>query len=243
MSLSRTLAIGILLCLSALVGCASPSAIYGERARFSPAFRGYVMASHDGSDDPGGDDTVLLLRDPVTGHKLRCREDVLEWRELHEDIALDAMHDHRAAIAAVVTTSVVFGPVAALQPLGGLTVLEALYTTGALYDLLGTKSAPELLAAAIHLHDRGRFPQSSVLIERALAKDSSLGVTSKALYYLGLSYAEQGKRARAGLALEAFVDRAAVRDVDGYRKAESTLRSLGVRRRPCASTEPVDLRW
>lgn len=53
MSLSRTLAIGVLLCLSALVGCASPPAIYGERARFSPAFRGYVMASNNGSDDPG----------------------------------------------------------------------------------------------------------------------------------------------------------------------------------------------
>lgn len=243
MSLSRTLTFGILLCVAATVGCASAPAVYGDRARFSPAFQGYVMASNDGSDDPGKDDTVLLLRDPVTGKKLRCREDVLEWRELHEDIALDRMHDHRAAIAAGVTTSVIFAPIVALQPLGGLTVLEAMYTTGSLYDLLRTESPEELVAAAIHLHGRKRFPQSSLLIEHALAKDSSMGTTSNAYYYLGLSYAEQGKRARAGVALTAFVDRAAVRDVDGYRKAEATLKSLGIRRRPCASTEPVDLLW
>lgn len=243
MSLWRTLVFGIPLCLSATAGCASAPSVYGERARFSPAFQGYVMASNDGSDDPGKDDTVLLLRDPVSGKKLRCREDVLEWRELHEDIALDQMHDHRAAIAAAVTTSIVFSPVAAMHPLSSLAVLEAFSATESLYDLLRSKNATELLATGIHLYDRKRYPQSSLLIEHALAKDSSVGVQSKAFYYLGLSYAEQGKRARAGQALTAFMDRAAVRDVDSYRKAEAELKSLGILRKPCASTEPVDLQW
>lgn len=243
MSFSRTLISGILLCLPMTVGCASAPAVYGDRARFSPAFQGYVMASNDGSDDPGRDDTVLLLRDPVTGKKLRCREEVLEWRELHEDIAEDQIHDDRAAIAASITTSVVLGPVAALQPLGSLVVVEAMWTAGLLYDQLRTKSGVELLATGIQLHERERYSQSSLLIEHALAKDSSVGVFHKAFYYLGLSYAEQGKRARAGTALTAYLDRAAVRDVDSYRKAEGVLKSLGVAREPCASTEPVDLRW
>lgn len=244
MSLSRAFpfAMSVLL-LAALAGCASPSAIYGDRARYSPAYRGYVMAVHDGSDDPGKDETMLLLRDPVTGTKLRCREDVVEWRELHEDVAVDAIRDRRAAIASVVTTSVVFGPLVSAQPLGGLLTLEWLHGTGTLYKYLRTKDAEELLADGIQLYERARYPQSSLLFEHALAKDGTLGVHSKVYYYLGLAYIEQDRRDRAELALTAFLDRAAVRDVDGYRKAEATLESLGVERRQCTSTEPVDLRW
>jgi hypothetical protein len=243
MPFSKQTVFGIVLSLTAAAGCASAPAVYGERARFSPAFQGYVMAVEDGSDDPAKDDTVLLLRDPVTGDKLRCREDVLSWRELHEDIALDQMRDHRAVIAAVITAPVVLGPVAALQPLGGLAVIEAMYAAESIFDLLRTKNAGELLEAAITLYERKRFPQSSLLIEHALAKDSTFGVSSKALYYLGLSYAEQGKSDRAGVALTAFIDRSAVRDVDGYRKAEAALKTLGIDRKACESTEPVDLHW
>lgn len=233
----------VCLLLACVTGCAHPKAVYGERARFSPAYRGYVMATNDGSDDPGKDDTVLLLRDPLTGNKLRCRDEVLTWRELHEDVAQENLRDSRAGIGAGVTAGVVFGPVAALQPLGALTVYAALSSAGGLYNLLRTKDAPELLAAAIALYERERYAQSSLVMEHALARDGQLGVASKALYYLGLAYAEQGKKARATVALTTFVDRAAIRDVDAYRKAETTLRSFGVARRPCASDAPVDLHW
>ncbi|MFO0589418.1 MAG: tetratricopeptide repeat protein [Polyangiaceae bacterium] len=244
MSLSRILCIAAaVIALVSTFGCTSPTAVYGERARYSPAFHGYVMAANDGSDDPEKGATVLLLRDPLTGKKLACREDVEEWRELHEDIALDRMHDRRAAIGAAVTASIVFSPIAAVQPLGSLSTLEALSATESLYDLFRTKNAPELLAAAVAMYDRGRFPQASALLEHALAKDTTVGVGDMAYYYLGLSYVEQGRRTRAGTALLAFLERSAVRDVDRYRKAESALRSLGIARRPCASTEPVDLKW
>lgn len=133
MSISRSLVFGLSLGLLSTAGCASAPSVYGQRARFSPAFHGYVMAPNDGSDDPGTEETHLLLRDPLTGKKLRCREDVEEWREIYEDVALDELHDHRAAVAASVTTGVVFGPAAALQPIGSLITLEALYATGSLY--------------------------------------------------------------------------------------------------------------
>lgn len=231
------------MCLSLITGCASAPAVYGQRARFSPAFHGYVMAAHDGSDDPGRDEAVLLLRDPVSGKKLQCRDEVLTWRELHEDLALDELRDDRAGIVAGVTASLLFGPVAAMQPAGALAVVEGLYTTGSLYNLLRSESAPELVAAGIRLHERKRYPQASLCIEHALAKDGSIGVESTALYFLGLAYKEQGKEERAAMALEAFLDRAAVRDVDGYRNAEAALKALGVERKACASKEPVDLHW
>lgn len=232
-----------LVCVYGAFGCSPVAAIYGDRARYSPAYHGYVMARSDGSDDPGKDDTVLLLRDPLTGNKLACREEVEEWRELHEDLAADLVHDRRAAIAAAVTSSVLFAPIAAAEPLGSLATFEAFMATGSFYDLLRTKSGPELVAAGVALYDRKRFPQSSLALEHALAKDDSVGVQQKTYYYLGLAYVEQGKRARAGAALSAFLDRAAVRDVESYRTAEKTLAEIGAPRRRCHSREPVDLHW
>jgi tetratricopeptide (TPR) repeat protein len=226
-----------------ITGCASAPGVYGNRARYSPAFEGYVMSEDNGSDDPGRHDKVLLLRDPVSGNKLRCREEVVQWRELYEDVAVDEVRDGNASVAAGVTAGAVFGPLLVLEPVGGLVLAEAMSTTQSLYDLLRSDNAPELLATGLVLYNRKRFPQASVLIERALAKDGAVGTVDKAYYYLGLSYAEQHKQERARLALAAFVDRAGVRDVDAYRTAEATLKTLGVSRIPCASKEPVELYW
>jgi tetratricopeptide (TPR) repeat protein len=225
------------------VGCASARGTYGEHARFSPAFQGYVMSADEGSDDPSAGDTVLLLRDPLTGNKLQCEEDVVEWRELYEDVAVDQVHDRNTAIAVGVTTGVFFGPLVAAHPLGAALFVGTEMTADNLYDLFRSESAPELFEAGVGLYQRKRFPQASLAIERALAKDSSIGVLGEAYLFLGLSYAEQGRNGRAAEALSLFVDRAAVRDVNAYRKAEETLRTLGVARAECASREPVQLFW
>lgn len=243
MPLSRIVGLVASVCLAATVGCAPAKAIYGERARFSPAFHGYVMAQHDGSDDPPKGAAVLVLRDPLTGNKLLCHDEVVKWREIHEDAALDRIHDHRAALAAGIATSVLFTPAVAVDPMGGLMMLEAMTAPGAFYDLLRTKSAPELLQAAVTLYDRRRYPQATELIERALAKDTAIGVEDVAYYYLGLSYSEQGNTEGAEAALKMFVNKAAVRDVDRYRKAESKLTEMGIPPRICDSMEPVELYW
>jgi tetratricopeptide (TPR) repeat protein len=239
--LSRTAAA----CLVALAatGCAKAPAVYGTRARFSPAFQGYVMATDNGSDDPGVHDKVLLLRDPLTGNKLRCREDVVEWRELHEDLAVDGVRDHDAAIAAAVTVGTVFAPILVVHPVGSLAMAEALMATSSLYEHLASDNATKLLARGIVLYRRKRYPQAARMIERALAKDGAVGILDKAYLYLGLSYNEEGNRERARLALSLFVERAAVRDVDAYRSAEAALRTLDVEHAPCASMEPVELSW
>jgi len=232
-----------LLTLFALSGCAAAPSTYGNRARYSPAFQGYVMAKNDGSDDPGKNATVLLLRDPVTGNKLRCREDVEQWREVYEDVATDHAHDANASVIAGVTGGILFGPIVFAEPVGSLALASALMATGGLYDSLRSDSGRELLIKAIALYRRKRFAQASALIERALAKDGAVGTLDEAFLYLGLSYAEQGKDARARIALAMFLDRAGVRDVDAYRDAEARLKKLGVTRTPCHSTEAVDLYW
>ncbi len=235
------LALGALLLSTA--GCAAAPESYGSRARFSPAYAGYVMAPDSGSDDPAEGDTVLLLRDPLTGQKLRCREDVVAWRELHEDLAVDLAEDENAAVAAGITTGALFGPLIVLEPVGALLLAEAMMTAGALYEDLRSAQAPELLAAGITLHGRKRYRHAAALLERALAKDPSVGISDKAYLYLGLTYAELGNEERASLALTMFVERASVRDVDAYREAERVLRRIGPPEERCASREPVELHW
>lgn len=232
--------------LSALLACSACSSApdaYGTRARFSPAFQGYVMAPEGGSDDPAEHETVLLLRDPLTGNKLRCRAQVVEWRELHEDLATDRVHDDDVDLAVGVTTAIAFGPLLAAEPIGGLILAEALVSADLLSETFRSDDAQELLASGIVLHRRARYAQASQVIERALAKDPSVGTHDKAYLYLGLSYLEQGKRERARVALTMFVERAGVRDVSAYRAAGEALKKLGATVKPCASTEPVELRW
>jgi tetratricopeptide (TPR) repeat protein len=230
------------LLLGAASGCATPLAELGDHAYFSPAFRGYVMARHDGSDDPASDEPVLLLRDPLTGSKLRCREEVERWRELHEDLAVDRIRDERAGIAAGTTAGVIFGPLAALQPLGAVSVYQALLVGSAMYQGLSSDDAYELLEQGFALHRRKRHAQAAARFERALAKDPAIGVLSKAYFFLGIAYLEQKKHDDARLALLLFQDRAAVRDVVAFRKAEARLAELGLPTEICAR-EPVKIHW
>jgi len=229
--------------LIASTGCATAPSVYGARARFSPAFQGYVMAKSTGSDDPDPRETVLLLRDPLTGTKLRCQKDVVAWRELYEDLAEDNVQDSNAEVTATVTTVSIFAPLLVVHPLGGAVLAEAMMTGDSLYADLRSDNAKELLAHGVVLYRRKRYLQASTVIERALAKDVAVGTLDKAYYYLGLAYREQGNATRARLALSMFVDRAAVRDVDAYRRAQAALVALGAHRSTCESTDSVPLAW
>ena len=227
----------------ALSACASAPSVYGHTARYSPAFHGYVMAQKDGSDDPSPEQPVLLLRNPLTGDKLRCRDEVVRWRELHEDLAEDLIADENAAVAALATTTALFAPLVAVYPVGALVLAEAELTAESLYADLGSADGHELLARGVALYRRTRYVQAIPILERALAKDASVGVWDEAFLYLGLAYQQTGQTDRALLALGAFVDRSGVRDVDAYRTAEAALTELGELRPVCSSTDPVELHW
>jgi tetratricopeptide (TPR) repeat protein len=236
-------ALAVAAALAGLSGCAAAPEVFGTKARYSPAFGGYVMAKEDGSDDPAPSATVLLLRDPVTGRKVRCRDEALQWREIYEDVAVDQIEDAHAGIAAGVTGGLLFGPLLVIQPLGALTLSEAMLSTGALYDDMRTETGEELFARAMVLYRRERYRAAAATIELALAKDPSVGLFHEAYLYAGLAYRRIGEPARAKTALTAFVERAGVRDVEAYRRAEQELAALGVRAKPCGSAGPVDLHW
>ena len=226
-----------------VAGCATPRKRFGNEARFSPAFRGYVLAQENGSDDPAPDAAVLVLREPLGGNKLRCREHVLEWREVNEDMASDQTKDRNASIVARVTAGLVFAPLIAMQPVGSLATVQSARSAHGLFDHFASDDAGELLQKGRTLFRRKRYGHASVLLERALAKDGAVGVFDKAYFYLGMSYAKQKRDERARLALSLFVDRAGVRDVKAYRAAEDKLAELGVEHDQCKSRGPVRVFW
>src|SRR6202012_622212 len=68
--------------LAALTGC-TPSTRWGDEARYASDFRGYVIAKPGPSPrfvglpvQVGDTDATrrILLKDPITGEKIRCRE-------------------------------------------------------------------------------------------------------------------------------------------------------------------------
>jgi hypothetical protein len=223
-------------------GCATPHGTYGNVARYSPAFRGYVLAAAHGSDDPAPGDAVLVMRDPLTGDKLRCQEEVVAWRELHEDLAVERLRDERAALTAAGTAGLLFVPLIVAQPLGALGMTEALWSGALIYEDLRSDDAWLLLRKGRALYERTRYSAAASYLEHALAKDAAVGIADEAYFYLGMSYAKLGDN-RARLALALFITRAAVRDVEAFRAAEATLATLGARPESCESTASVALHW
>ncbi len=84
--------------LAGLSGC-SAAGRYGSEARYAPSYRGYVLAPDNGTQDPARDDPVMLLRDPITERKIRCREDLERWIRHYRTKAQDDIHDENCSIA------------------------------------------------------------------------------------------------------------------------------------------------
>ena len=84
------------LCLMALlapsIGC-TPAGLWGNEARYAPDFRGYVVARSPDSA------AVFLPRNPITGKKIRCREQLEPYFAAATRETVTAMHDERVAVS------------------------------------------------------------------------------------------------------------------------------------------------
>ena len=240
---SSPAAIPLLALALTATGCATTAEAFGEKARYSPAFRGYVLGPHDGSHDPPAGASVLLLRDPLTGDKIACADQVDGVRELFEDLAADQLHDDEVAIGVGVGMGIALAPLAVVQPLGAAGMFYGGWATQSLYEGLASDDAEELVAQAIALAERRRHAQAEWLFLHALSRDPLVGITDKTLLHLGRAYLAQAKHDEARAALTLFVTRAGVRDVEAYEEAEALLRELSVGPEACSSREPIDLHW
>ncbi len=223
-----------------VAGCATPHGRWGHEARYAPAVRGYVLTADNGSDDPTEGAPTLVLTDPVTGDKLQCQEQVARWIAPHQDHAEALVHDENLELAGVLAMAPLVGAGVYLA-LPGL----ALVGTGSLgRDIAGSRDVADVHAEGEAHVRRRRYDEGRLLLERALVRDPGLAQHTTALLYLGIAYAELDREDEATRALEAFVRRAAIRDVKAYRTAERWLKVLGHDVHvDCRSQSPYPLRW
>jgi tetratricopeptide (TPR) repeat protein len=242
----------LLVVLAALLGgCITPVTEYGGEARYAPAYRSYVFSGDEKSDDPAA--SVYVLVNPITGDKLRCREDVHRWLGVYQDALTDKAHDANVEIAAGVMFGVATPALAAAPALlallsvpgaiimvGGLAAVEV----GLFTELVGLSDDGFVhYEAARKLFEQKRWEEAAREYEVAILKEGWLASGELALYELGVAYAELGRADDAREALSTFVSRALVRDVKAYRNAERWLKWLDEPMPRCESQAPLKVRW
>jgi tetratricopeptide (TPR) repeat protein len=231
-----------------MVACA-PATRFGDKARYAPEYRGYIVGDPDHGNPLIGE--VALLRDPITGRKLRCREEVVaRLPRAAESLARYAREDNATAESAL-----------GLYPLFGTGVVLVLLGNGLALtaelpaQVSASRSSTNLVRDAVKEMDRRDYAAAALLLERALARDerphgafdtSSTDFSrtrSPALHHLGLSYAALGRSRQAIVALDEFVETSSRRDEKAYALSERWLSALGRKPKTCASQEDVPIRW
>jgi tetratricopeptide (TPR) repeat protein len=226
-----------LFALSLLTACAPLARErYGD-AHYAPERRGYVVGS--------GADTVLL-RDPRTDTKIRCRERLEEVAPALASAIEDRLRDrhHHTVSRAVLLPLSASGH--ALEYAGaGLFAVSILPGVAA-----GPPTRRALYQQAGEAFTARRYADAATLYEQALARrnDSPVERTSPhlrdmILYYLAASLEQSGAPGRARDAYQTFVDRGSEENEDAYRYAESALARLGAPVEACASQEPLKMPW
>jgi hypothetical protein len=215
-------------------GC-SAAHRYGAEARYAPSFRGYVLAPDNGADDPARDDIVMLLRDPVTDRKIRCREELERWVRHYRTKAIDEVHDENWEIA----SPILMAPATVVAALGVDVAVIGIGVAMLPFELARSEGADSIYERGVEAFRREHWRESTSLLELSLVK----GQRGLATYYLGIAYANDGRWNEARDALSAFVERSLVREVTAYRNAERWLRYLDEPLEPCKSRAPIAIRW
>jgi hypothetical protein len=232
-----------------VTGCAAatPESKYGHTAAYSPVYRAYVLTKADlskgaaGSASPGpGGPEVLLLRDPLTDDKIRCREQLVGWLDAQAratDTEVRSNYDMNRSLVIMgpftLATAAVLMPVVVLGGLSLTPHLIADYPSEHTYYEQGARA----FAA-------GRYGEARQALETSISLDALFrGRKAYALYYLGLAYEQEHQEELARRAFVAFVRRAMVADATAYSEAEARLARLGAEVPGCESTAPVTLSW
>jgi hypothetical protein len=224
-----------------LSACAPTAAArFGDVARYAPARAGYVM---------GAGDAAVLLRDPVTGEKLRCREDVERLAPALAGMLEDEARDRHAAAVAPVAVGPFTLAGRAAQMMG-----DGLFFPAAKFDELVASPQPrQVYTRARAAFLEGRFAEARelflvLLVEKgrgdAMIDDLPRAFVEHSLYYLAVCDEALHRDEEARAALHAFLTRSTVEDEARYRDAEARLVRLGGAAAPaCASRAELAFDW
>lgn len=225
-----------LLALSLLTACAPLARERYGAARYAPERRSYVVGS--------GADTVLL-RDPLTDTKIRCRERLVEvapaLASAAEERLRDRHHDAVSRAALLPLSAPGYALAYAGMGLVAVSILPGMAagppTRRALYEQAGKAFTARRYADAAALYEQALSRRSAAL------DDTSPRLYDTIIYYLAASLEQTGEHDRARDAYRAFVDRGTEENEEAYRYAEAALIRLRAPVPACASQEPLEMPW
>jgi hypothetical protein len=227
------------LACSVLAGCI-PTAHerFGDLAHYAPSYGAYVV---------GADDDVLILRDPVTSEKIRCKDDLERAAPALAAALDDAARDRHARDVAPLALAPITGTgyAAALLGIGLWSPAEA-FAEG-----VAPPQPHRVYEAGRAAYLAGRFAEARehFLVLAIVRPKGGIEIGAlpaiyyeHALYYLALSDEELHQDAEAKAALSRFLTTSNAKNEARYRDAEERLARLSGPSVPrCASRADVVL--
>ena len=221
-----------------LLGCA-PTAHdrLGDLAHYAPAFAGYVAGS--GAE-------LVILRDPITSEKIRCREDLERVARAVAAAAEDGLHDRHARRVADAT----FAPLTLFNRAAMMVGTGALFPAAAIVDVSVSANRRDLYLGARELFIAGRVDAArEQFLGVILAQDSVITPLpqpwiERSIYYLGVCDDALHRTREAGEELSRFLLTASTPDEERYLDAERRLARLDPAAVPaCHSQAPFEMAW
>lgn len=236
MTLHRMILLLIGLGLAAL-GC-TPQERFGKEAFYSPAHRGYVLARESYRHRPLPGTEVVVLTDPLTGTKIKCREGLEPYLEpIVHSTSEQVSRENTTLVSAIVLAPVV--GVGVDFAIAGLSVASL----AQLPEMLRFTSPDSHVEMGLSNLKEKEFADARWHFESALMLAPSLAMRRDLFYQLALAYEGVGDKDLSEKALIAFVDRSHAREEKKYEDAEARLAEAGRTTTPCESQAPVSLSW
>jgi tetratricopeptide (TPR) repeat protein len=252
--MSRASLLPFALLAATAIGC-TPETRWGHEAVYAPALRGYVVAQPVSRLAPelqlGESDATkrLVLLDPITGKKLRCREDLAATLEPYTREAATLLRDDERqfkTLPAILTMPPAYAGAAFAVDLGQpILAFPELLRRG-----MSAPNAADLYKDGKLALAGGRLSEAERFFERSLARSrprffgDGPDRPERAGYYLGAIYQREGRNLEAGRAYRRFIERADVEDARAYADAERRLAQvdpIGIK--PCRSQAPLTITW
>ena len=230
----------VVACTLLLPACA-PSAHerFGDVARYAPRYAGYIAGDVDG--DP------VLLRDPLTSEKIRCREDLERVAPALADTLDDLAHDRHARTVSWAT----LGPFAFVGGAARMVATALWYPAFQFDEAFASPQPRRLYERAREAFLAKRFAEArdlflSLVVNEghgdAQIDDLPRAFVEHSLYYLAVCDEALHQDEEAREALRRFLSMATAENEDRYRDAEARLARLG----PvagCASRADFTFTW
>ncbi|MFT3770383.1 MAG: hypothetical protein QM820_33565 [Minicystis sp.] len=195
---------------------------FGDVARYAPRHAGYVV---------GDDDDPVILRDPVTAEKIRCRADLERVAPALADSLEDAARDRHARTV----SQVALGPFTLAGKAAGMVAAGLLYPVLKFDEIFASAQPRQIYVKAREAFLAKRFAEAralflTLIINKghgdAIIDDLPPAFVEHSLYYVAVCDEALQRDEEAKEAFRQFLSMSAAPNEERYRDAEARLARL-----------------